>query len=75
MDKREILEEVKEAIMSIKNPYPEDVFLPVDQNTYHKIHQMLQREFDMPIDRLAGHIGRKLFEGLRRLIIQKIDEL
>jgi len=65
----------REIILSLENPYPEDVFLPVDQDTYEKIHEMLQKEFNMSIDRLAGHIGRKLFKGLKKSILRKIEEV
>lgn len=54
-----------------ENPYPEDVFLPVSKEELQSIHLMLQKEFNMPIDRLAGHIGRVLRKG----IIKKATEL
>jgi len=66
---------VREIILSLENPYPEDIFLPIDQDTYEKIHEMLQKEFNMSIDRLAGHIGRKLWKGLRKSILRKMEEV
>jgi len=65
----------RSLVLSLENPYPEDVFLPIDQETYHRIHQMLQKEFNMPIDRLAGHIGRRLWEGFRNQMLKKIEEI
>jgi len=64
----------RELVSSLKNPYPEDIWLPIDQDTYHRIHKTLQKEFNMPIDRLMGHIGRRLWEGFRNQILRKIDE-
>jgi len=65
----------RELVEEFKNPYPEDVWLPIDQETYHKIHEMLMEKFGMPIDRLAGHIGRKLLEGLKKAMLRRIEEV
>ena len=65
---------IREIISSLENPYPEDIFLPIDQDTYNRIHEMLQKEFNMPIDRLAGHIGRKLWKGLKNSILRRLEE-
>ena len=58
----------KEAIEWVEeldyNPYPEDVFLPIPQEQYDKIHELLKKEMGMPIDRLMGHIGRKLRKNI-----------
>lgn len=40
--------------------YPEDVFLPVSKEELAAIHQMLMDKFNMPLDRLSGHIGREI---------------
>jgi len=61
----QLLTELKE------NPYPEDVFLPVSSEELKAIHLMLLDRFNMPIDRLTGHIGRVL----RKPLIEKATEL
>ncbi len=69
------IEKVRERVEKMENPYPKDVFLPVDQETYLKIHECLKKEFNMPIDRLAGHIGRRLWEGFKERILREIREM
>jgi len=64
----------RKLVSSLKNPYPEDIWLPINRKTYLEIHKMLQKEFNIPIDRLMGHIGRRLWEGFRNQMLQKIDE-
>jgi hypothetical protein len=57
-----------------QQPYPEDVFLPITQIELAVIHMMLQKEFDMPLDRLAGHIGRVLRTGISEQIKQLLNQ-
>lgn len=64
------MEKNKEGVEEILNdflqdPYPEDIFLPIPQEQYLQIHEMLKEKFNMPIDRLAGHIGRQLRKPLK----------
>lgn len=53
------------------NPYPEDIFLPVSKEKLLAIHKMLQQDFDIPLDRLTGHIGRLL----RKPLADKAQEI
>lgn len=46
------------------DPYPEDVFLPIPTNVLEMIHSTLMDEYKMPLDRLTGHIGRRLRQPL-----------
>ena len=59
-------------IMAIieKNPYPESVFTKVTDEEFSKIHEILQREMNMPIDRLSGEYMRML----RKQIINEIKK-
>jgi hypothetical protein len=60
-DKDAEIERLKEFVMQfLQDPYPEDVFLPVSKQELTGIHEMLLKEFNMPLDRLTGHIGRLL---------------
>jgi hypothetical protein len=69
----DLIEELK------RDPYPEDIFLPVSSDDLKKIHELLMRELNMPIDRLSGHIGRLLRKPLREMaeLIQRpsIEEI
>lgn len=59
-------------IMAIieKNPYPETVFRKITDEEFNKIHEILQREMNMPIDRLSGEYMRML----RKQIMREIKE-
>lgn len=59
-------------IMAIieKNPYPETVFRKITDEEFIKIHEILQREMNMPIDRLSGEYMRML----RKQIMREIKE-
>ena len=59
------LKRIVESIRRIPNPYPEDIFTPIDSATLKEIHELLQREMNMPLDRLSGEIGRRVFEAFR----------
>ena len=61
MKVKEVIEWVEELDY---NPYPENIFLPIPQEQYDKIHELLKKEMGMPIDRLMGHIGRKLRKNI-----------
>ena len=53
-------EALNDSIIKIleKNPYPESVFTKVTDAEFEKIHEILQREMNMPIDRLSGEYMR-----------------
>jgi len=43
------------------NPYPEELFLPLTKEEVEKANDILMRELGFGIDRIAGHIGRKIW--------------
>jgi len=45
-----------------ENPYPEDVFLPIPEEDFDKINDLLKKEMGYSIDRLFGNMGRKLYK-------------
>ncbi|HDJ96538.1 MAG TPA: hypothetical protein ENG45_00515 [Candidatus Aenigmarchaeota archaeon] len=53
------------------NPYPEDIFTPISKEEWKKINEVLKRELGVPLDRVSGNIGRKLYEGF----MVKVNEL
>ena len=63
---------IEQIIRSIPNPYPEDIFTPIDSATLKEIHELLQREMNMPLDRLSGEIGRRVIEAFREQVIREI---
>lgn len=56
------------------DPYPEDIFLPISKEELSAIHKMLAREFNMPLDRLSGHIGRILRKPLREKATELLEK-
>jgi hypothetical protein len=50
------------------DPYPEDIFPPVNKKQLKEIHLMLKEKFNMPLDRLSAHIARELRKGLKSLL-------
>ncbi|MFH1230045.1 MAG: hypothetical protein V1709_00970 [Planctomycetota bacterium] len=42
-----------------KNPYPEDIFIPMTKEQLAEVHKLLQEKMGIPLDRLTGEIGRR----------------
>jgi len=63
---------IEQIIRSIPNPYPEDIFTPIDSTTLKEIHELLEREMNMPLGRLTGEIGRRVVEAFREEMIRTI---
>ena len=65
-EKEARIKELEEGLrgMADRQPYPEDIWLPVSSDELKRVHDMLQKEFNMPLDRLSGHIGRILYNGV-----------
>ena len=50
--------------MKLNNPYPESIFPEIPTNDLAIIHDFLRREMGFPIDRLSGHLGRKIYNSI-----------
>jgi hypothetical protein len=57
---------------SLLDAYPLDIFPEIPQEQYLLINEMLKEKFGFPIDRLAGHIGRKLITGYKAALQNKV---
>jgi len=55
-----------------ENPYPEDVFLPIPEEDFDKINDLLKKEMGYSIDRLFGNMGRKLYKSIIEIIKEVI---
>lgn len=64
---REVLEKLK------KNPYPDDIFLPLTQKQISDVHKKCV-ELGFPIDRLSAHIGRRIRFGIDLMIEKALKE-
>jgi len=63
---------IEQIIRNIPNPYPKDIFTPIDSATLKEIHKLLMREMNMPLDRLSGEIARRVIEAFREQVIREI---
>ena len=66
--------EILEMIKNLKNPYPEDVFLPVSKEEYTAIHNLLLKKFNIPLDRVSADLMRIARKILKEELISKIKE-
>ena len=66
------LEEGLIQFLEKENPYPEDVFLPIEKEDFNKINGLLKREMGYSIDRLSGNIGRKLYKSITEILREMI---
>jgi len=55
-----------------ENPYPEDIFLPIEKEDFNKINDLLKREMGYSIDRLSGNMGRKLYKSIIEILKEVI---
>jgi len=55
-----------------ENPYPEDVFLPIEKEDFDKINDLLKKEMGYSIDRLFGNMGRKLYKSIIEILREVI---
>lgn len=51
-------------VLEKENPYPEDVFLPIEKGDFDRINDLLKKEMGYSIDRLSGNMGRKLYKSI-----------
>ena len=56
------------------NPYPESIFPEISTQDLAIIHDFLRREMGFPIDRLSGHLGRKIYKSIIDDLIEKLKE-
>lgn len=63
MNTKELIQFLEE-----KNPYPEDIFLPIPKEDFNKINDLLKKEMGYSIDRLSGNMGRKLYKSIIEVI-------
>jgi len=63
---------IEQIIKDIPNPYPEDIFTPIDSATLRKIHELLQEKMGIPLDRVSGEIGRRVVEAFREEVVRRI---
>jgi len=66
------MKKIEQIIKDIPNPYPEDIFTPIDSATLRKIHELLQEKMDIPLDRVSGEIGRRVVEAFREEVVRRI---
>ncbi len=55
-----------------ENPYPEDIFLPIEKEDFNKINDLLKNEMGYSIDRLMGNMGRKLYKSIIEILREMI---
>lgn len=55
------------------NPYPENIFKPLGDEDYKKIHKLLKKN-GYTLDRLSGNIGRDIRKGLIYILKKEIEE-
>lgn len=55
-----------------ENPYPIDVFGELSPINLVSIHDMLEKKFGFPLDRLSAHIGRFVFNNTKEEILTKL---
>ncbi len=68
------IEKIEKIIDSVPNPYPEDLFSPIDKKLFPHIDNYLQKQFSVSLARLSGNIGRFVFENTKKDIIKKLKE-
>ena len=71
LQRGEKIEEELIQFLEKENPYPEDVFLPIEKEDFNKINNWLKKELGCPIDRLSGNLGRKIYKS----IVEEIKEV
>lgn len=57
--------DVLKLIDEVKNPYPEDIFLPVSKGEYTAIHNLLLKHFNIPLDRVSADLMRRARNTLK----------
>jgi len=55
-----------------ENPYPEDIFPEITKEEWDKIDKLLLKEMGFSVDRVAGNVGRKLWNGIREKFRERI---
>jgi len=48
----------------VKNPYPEKIFPPIEEEEWRRIDELLRKELGFPLDRVSGNIGRIVWNNL-----------
>ena len=48
----------------MKNPYPEKIFPPIEEEEWRRIDELLRKELGFPLDRVSGNIGRIVWNNL-----------
>ena len=71
LQRGEKIEEELIQFLEKENPYPEDVFLPIEKEDFNKINNWLKKKLGYPIDRLSGNLGRKIYKS----IVEEIKEV
>jgi len=66
------MKKIEQIIKDIPNPYPEDIFTPIDSATLRKIHELLQEKMGIPLGRVSGEIGRRVVEAFREEVVRRI---
>jgi len=66
------IEEELIQFLEKENPYPEDVFLPVEKEDFNKINNLLKKEMGYSIDRLSGNMGRKIYKSIIEILREMI---
>ena len=72
LQRGEKIEEELIQFLEKENPYPEDVFLPIEKEDFDKINDLLKKEMGYSIDRLSGNMGRKLYKSIIEVLREMI---
>jgi len=72
LQRGEKIEEDLIQFLEKENPYPENVFLPIEKEDFNKINDLLKKEMGYSIDRLFGNMGRKLYKSIIEILREMI---
>jgi hypothetical protein len=69
------VEEIKEMITKIENPYPEDLFKEITAHEWGVIHAWLKMNMGFTLDRVSGNLMRKGFEVCKTDMLKTMEDL
>jgi len=65
---------LKRLVKELENPYPERIFTPITDRQYAKIHKILLKELNIPLDRISADLMRQGFEVCKNTILNMLEE-
>ena len=58
----------------VKNPYPENIFIPISKNEWKKINDIITKEMGFPLDRVSGNLMRMGWDISRQRMVLEVQE-